>query len=64
VSRHDNKKATPAEPAEPHTEVPRSGAGAGTAMFAMLKKRQMRATRDAEPDPQPPATPAGDSTGE
>jgi hypothetical protein len=64
VSRQDNKKGPPVEPIEPHTEVPRSGAGAGTAMFAMLKKRQMRATRDAEPDPQPPPTPAGNNTGE
>jgi hypothetical protein len=63
MSRQDNKKRPPLEPAEPRTEVPRSGAGAGTAMFAMLKKRQMRATRDTEPESQPPA-PARKTAGE
>ena len=64
MSRHDTKNGAPVEPAEPHTEVPRSGAGAGTALFAMLKKRQMRATQDAEPDSQPPATPHGNTSSE
>ena len=57
MTRQDDK-AAPVEPDEPHTDVPRSGAGAGTAMFAMLRKRQMRASRDTEPDVQPPGTPA------
>jgi hypothetical protein len=59
--RHeDNKKAEipPIETAKSGTPVPRSGAGAGSALFAMLKKRQMRATRDAEPDPKSPGTTA------
>jgi hypothetical protein len=50
------KKPTP-EPAklpDGHTTALRSGSGAGTALVAMLKRRQMRASRDVEPDP--PAT--------
>jgi hypothetical protein len=62
MSRQDEKKNTVTPPAETAggapAEVPRSGAGAGTAMSAMLKKRQMRVTRDADADPQSPATPA------
>jgi hypothetical protein len=61
MSRQDeNKNAVtpPTEPTGAPSEVPRSGAGAGTALSAMLKKRQMRVTRDAEPEPQSPATPA------
>jgi hypothetical protein len=54
-----NDKAEPVEPDEPPTDVPRSGVGAGTALFAMLKKRQMRAARDTEAnDVQPPGKPA------
>jgi hypothetical protein len=58
MTRQDKNKTAPDEVAEPHTEVPRSGAGAGTALSAMLRKRQMRATRDTEADAQPPATSA------
>lgn len=36
-------------PADGTHAVPRSGAGAGTALLAMLRKRQMRA--GAEPQP-------------
>ncbi|MDB5881046.1 MAG: hypothetical protein JWP43_924 [Ramlibacter sp.] len=59
MSRPDSKAAAPSEPYEPQAEVPRSGAGAGSALFAMLKKRQMRATRDAEPDAEPARTQEG-----
>ncbi len=46
------KKAPPAAPtpAETTENVPRSGSGAGSAMLAMLKRRQMRASAE----PQPP----------
>jgi len=64
MSRNDNKKAPPTEPAETRTDVPRSGSGAGTALYAMLKKRQMRATRDADPDLPPPQAPAENAAGE
>ena len=58
MTRQDKTKTAPDEAAESHTEVPRSGAGAGTALSAMLRRRQMRATRDTEADAQPPVTPA------
>jgi hypothetical protein len=51
MSRQDPKTkvapiaTTPADTAA----LPRSGAGAGTALAAMLKKRQMRPSRDSEP---------------
>ena len=64
MSREDSKNATPNQAPEPHAEVPRSGAGAGTALSAMLKKRQMRATRDTEPDVQPATTKAGTGSNE
>jgi hypothetical protein len=54
MSGQDRKGNPPAVPAEPDKEVPRSGAGAGSALSAMLRKRQMRAAGDAEPDPQAP----------
>jgi hypothetical protein len=38
----------PAPAADDTAAVPRSGSGAGTALAAMLKKRQMRPSRDAE----------------
>ena len=59
MSPEDKKKAEmpPIEPAQPGAPVPRSGAGAGSALFAMLKKRQMRATGDAEPDSPSDAMP-------
>jgi hypothetical protein len=53
------KKAAPlpsVKRVDANPPVPRSGSGAGTALLAMLKKRQMRVTRDAEPEP-PPAGP-------
>jgi hypothetical protein len=64
MSHEDKKPAEipPIETAESGTPVPRSGAGAGSTPFAMLKKRQMRATRDAEPDPQSPGTSARDTS--
>ena len=63
MSHEDKKKAEipPIEPAQSAAPVPRSGAGAGSALFAMLKKRQMRATRDAEPDPPSQGTTARDT---
>jgi hypothetical protein len=64
MSRQDNKSAAPGERHEPQAEVPRSGAGAGTALFAMLKKRQMRATRDVEPDADPAGTRAATNSDE
>jgi predicted NUDIX family NTP pyrophosphohydrolase len=63
--RHEEQKRAEApaiEPAESGTPVPRSGAGAGSALFAMLKKRQMGVTRDAEPDPQAPGTSAREAS--
>jgi hypothetical protein len=49
MSTDDPKKKTPADaPPEPIPYIPRSGSGAGTALVAMLKKRQMRVTRDTE----------------
>lgn len=49
MSTDDPEEKTPARaPAEPVPYIPRSGCGAGTALVAMLKKRQMRATRDSE----------------
>jgi hypothetical protein len=59
MSRQDNDRqpsVAPMEPTDSRVEVPRSGAGAGTALSAMLRKRQMRVTRDAESDGQPPAS--------
>lgn len=49
------KKAPPAapQPADHTDSIPRSGSGAGTALLAMLKKRQMRASAE----PQPPEHP-------
>ena len=64
MSREDKKNTSPNQAPEPHAEVPRSGAGAGTALFAMLKKRQMRATGDTEPDVQPATTKTGTSSSE
>jgi hypothetical protein len=64
MSHQDKQTAAPSEPCEPQTEVPRSGAGAGTALFAMLKKRQMRASRDVEPDVESPGPRAGDTGNE
>jgi hypothetical protein len=65
MSCEDNKKPTLLEPsAEPHGEVPRSGVGAGTALFAMLRRRRMRASQDAEPDLPPPGAPAQNNSGE
>lgn len=46
------KKAPAGVPPEPIPYIPRSGSGADTALVAMLKKRQMHATRDTE-DPAP-----------
>lgn len=37
-------------PAENNDSIPRTGSGAGSALLAMLKKRQMRASAE----PQPP----------
>ena len=60
MSRPENKKKgetppiLPIQPSDAPAEVPRSGAGAGSALFAMLKKRQMGVTRDVETDPQTP----------
>lgn len=46
---------------EPSDKVARSGAGADTAMLAMLKKRKMRARRDPEPQPPPAGLPGDES---
>jgi hypothetical protein len=60
MSRQAPKKKAPPSPSvkrvDANPPVPRSGSGAATARLAMLKKRQMRVTRDAEPEP-PPAAP-------
>lgn len=51
------KKAPPPaapNPVESHDAIPRSGAGAGTALLAMLKKRQMRASAEPQPPDAPP----------
>jgi hypothetical protein len=51
-----SKQAPPAapHPSENNDSVPRSGSGADSALLAMLKKRQMRASAE----PQPPNAPA------
>jgi hypothetical protein len=58
MSRQEPKKKTAPPPSvqrvDANTAVPRSGSGAGTALQAMLKKRQMRVTRDPDPEPEPP----------
>jgi hypothetical protein len=41
-------------PEEPGEGIAHSGAGAQTALLAMLKKRRMRATREIEPEPAAP----------
>lgn len=63
-SDDSNKKKTPAAavPADRPPTIQHSGSGAETALLAMLKKRQMRASRDA--DPQLPATDAEKTTEE
>ena len=63
MSTGDPDEKTPADvPPEPIPYIPRSGSGAGTALAAMLKKRQMRANRDTEaPGPEDGAKkPAGE----
>lgn len=53
MSTDDPQNKVPAgTPPEALSSPSRSGAGAGTALVAMLKKRQMRAARDIE-DPAP-----------
>lgn len=54
MSTEDAENKTPADvPPEPIPYIPRSGSGAGTALMAMLKKRQMRVKRDTEnPSPE------------
>ena len=47
-----NKPEAPQPASGGSDTVPRSGAGADTALFAMLKRRQMRA--GAEPQPAQP----------
>jgi hypothetical protein len=42
---------------QPAPSVAHTGAGAGTALDAMLRTRQMRPRRDALPEPDPPAAP-------
>ena len=51
-----------ATPGDGDKEVARTGAGAQTALLAMLKKRRMRATRD--PDSLPPAEDGADDARE
>ncbi len=52
MSGPDCKKVSqPAVPDPGKAKVERSGAGAQTALLAMLRKRQMRASND--PDPLP-----------
>jgi hypothetical protein len=53
VSGAEQKKkaaVAPSKVPEGAGAIPRSGSGAGTALLAMLKKRQMRATRDMDPE--------------
>jgi hypothetical protein len=53
----DNRKQDnlPSEASiDPASEVPRSGSGADTALLAMLRKRQMRAGAEPQPQPAPP----------
>lgn len=44
-------------PADTHEAIPRTGSGAGTAMIAMLKKRQMRASAEPQPPEESQAKP-------
>jgi hypothetical protein len=63
MSTEDPEKKPPANlPPEPIPFIPRSGSGSGTALTAMLKKRQMRVKRDTEnPAPEDGAKkPAGE----
>lgn len=53
IGEPPKKRPESPEPASGGSDVvPRSGAGADTALFAMLKKRQMRAGAEQQP-PQP-----------
>ena len=66
MSRQEPKRKAappPARPADSASSVARSGAGAGSALQAMLRKRQMRATGDPEAEP-PAAAPPEKSAGE
>jgi hypothetical protein len=45
----------PVPPSEGDGQVARNGVGAQTALLAMLKRRQMRASRDADPPAPEPA---------
>jgi hypothetical protein len=61
MSTDDPEKKTPADaPPAPIPYLPRSGAGAGTALVAMLKKRQMRVNRDTEDPASDAKKPAGE----
>jgi len=48
--------ATPT-PADTPESIPRTGSGAGTALMAMLKKRQMRASAEPQPPQDNPPKP-------
>ena len=50
----DDASASNPSPEAPDGSIAHSGSGAQTALLAMLKKRRMRATREAEPEPTPP----------
>jgi hypothetical protein len=61
MSRRDPADKAPPPPAgarDGDAGDARTGAGAQTALLAMLKKRRMRATRD--PDPLPPRKDSAD----
>lgn len=52
-------EAPPPAPGQQSQAVAHTGAGAGTALDAMLRTRQMRPRRDVQAEPDPPGAPPG-----